>query len=285
MITINDADRLMDEKKAKWKQEHPDEKMPRCPKCDNTGLIRFYRDEEGNKVGRNDLGAYEFLKPCSCIEGEPQLLKNNRHFSAVPDLYADARLGNFDVTIYKDIEADQLAASAKDIATKYIENFEKLEQKGFGMYIWSTARGCGKTRLASTICNELTEKGVRNKFVTANQILSEIKETWNDNNKQESQVLRKYEEARLLVIDDLGTQYGKQWIDEPFLNIINARYNANKPTIVTSNYEVDRLPFGENRIIDRLGEGKRYVNVKMPRVSVRKMSRGNQAFYDALKEE
>lgn len=285
MLSINDADRLMDEKKAKWKQEHPDEPMPVCPRCRNTGLIRTYRDEDGNKVGRYDAGSYEFLSPCSCIQGESQLLKNNRHFSAVPALYEDARLANFDVTIYKDIEADQLAATAKDIATKYIENFEKLEKQGFGMYIWSSARGCGKTRLASTICNELTEKGVRNKFVTANQILSEIKETWNDNNKQESQVLKKYEEARLLVIDDLGTQYGKQWIDEPFLNIINARYNANKPTIVTSNYEVDRLPFGENRIIDRLGEGKRYVNIKMPRVSVRKMSRGNQAFYDAIKED
>jgi DNA replication protein DnaC len=47
--------------------------------------------------------------------------------------------------------------------------------------------------------------------------------------------------ARVLILDDLGTQYATAWAQEKLFQILNHRYNAQLPTIVTSNLGVDRI--------------------------------------------
>lgn len=283
--SIYDATRIITERAEAWRREHPGEQQEECQKCEGTGLIRFYRDYLGNPIGKNEPGAYEYLKPCTCVSGESQKAKNDRRYAAVPGLYNDAMLNNFSETIYKDIEGNQLASSAKSIVTKYVDHFNKMLEKGIGIYIWSEARGSGKSRLASTISNELTERGFRNKYVSANTILSEIQSVWDNKDKTEKSVMRQYTEPQLLIIDDLGARTGKAWIDERMFWLIDSRYQQMKPTIITANYEIDKLPL-DLRVIDRLSDIDRFVNIKMPRVSVRRHTRSESvsAFYEAIKE-
>jgi DNA replication protein DnaC len=77
-------------------------------------------------------------------------------------------------------------------------------------------------------------------------------------------------------------------MDEKFLMIIDARYQSNKVTIFTSNYDVERLPFHDMRIIDRLSDVNRFHNIRMPDESVRQRSRiksgGNELFYELAKK-
>ena len=285
ITAVVDAVNIITERGEAWRREHPDQEMEVCPKCLGTGLIRYYLDFDGRPISGTEPGAYEYLKPCSCVKGESQLHKNNKRFSKVPSLYKDALFGNFDVTIYKDVEADQLAGAAKRKAELYVENYHNMEREGVGLYIWSTARGCGKSRLASTICNELTNNGVRNKYVSTNDLISEIQASWNDDSVSEYQVIKKYTEPRLLILDDFGARSGKSWIDDKLFQIIDDRYQDGKPTIITSNYEVERLPFNETRLIDRICDEERYENVKMPQVSVRRLKRGASAFNRIVRED
>ena len=43
----------------------------------------------------------------------------------------------------------------------------------------------------------------------------------------------------LLILDDLGTQQGREWINEAVFSLVDYRYRENKPTIYTSNLPID----------------------------------------------
>ena len=274
-----------------WEQKHPDEKMPECPKCNNIGLIRRTYDERGNEVFGEDKdkpGTYDYFEPCSCIKSDVnQIVKNNRKFAAVPGLYADANFDNFRTDLYTNVTSKQLAVCAKNDSIRYVMNFDKMEQNGMGLYIFSNARGSGKSRLASSISNELVNIGVRNKFASASGILSEIQKSWNDKDISEEKIIRNYIEPKVLIIDDLGARSGKDWMDERFLMIIDNRYQSNKVTIFTSNYDVSNLPFKDMRIIDRLSDVDRFHKVKMPDETVRVKPRhtGGDLFHELTKQE
>jgi len=268
------ATKAMEEKKANWEAEHPDEKMPVCPRCGNTGLRPRWYDERGNELDVWQVGAYEYLYPCGCITLDKRItLRNNRKFSSVPTIYKNAEFSNFDTQIYTGIESKQIATSALKDAVRFVEKFKEYDRLGLGLYIYSEQRGCGKTRLASTISNELTKRGIRVKFESANRILSEIQKSWNDRSESESTIIDKYITPRVLIIDDFGARSGKDWMDEKFLMIIDARYSDGKVTIFTSNYRIDRLPFNDSRITDRLSDVERMHPVRMPKESVRLKNR------------
>ena len=75
------ATKAMEEKKANWEANHPDEKMPVCPRCGNTGLRPRWYDDIGNELETWQVGAYEYLYPCGCITLDKRItLRNNRKF-------------------------------------------------------------------------------------------------------------------------------------------------------------------------------------------------------------
>jgi DNA replication protein DnaC len=290
---LNTALYMMDKKKKKFSKQHPNEKIPLCPKCKNVGLYRRCFDENGKELFGDDMnkaGSYDYFYPCDCVDiKDNQKLKNHRKFASVPQLYADADFSNFQIKIYQNVPSLERASVALRDSKAFVGNFDKFEEKGLGLFIWSDARGSGKTRLASSIANELMKKDVRVRYESANKILSEIQKAWSDSGVSENEILKNYIEPRVLIIDDFGARSGKDWMDEKFLMIIDARYQGNKVTIFTSNYEIERLPFHDMRIIDRLSDVNRFHNIRMPDESVRQRSRirngGNELFYELAKSE
>ena len=279
----------MIERLTDWKKEHPGEPVYVCPKCRNKGLIRRAYDEFGNELFGEDMnkpGSYDYFDPCPCTKTDSnQVKRNNKKFAAVPRFYEDARFNNFEVQIYNNLTNKQSADFALRMSKKYVSRFKEMEEAGMGLYIFSEARGSGKTRLASTITNELIANDIRVRFDSANDVLSEIQKSWNDNNISEQKILERYIEPRVLVVDDLGARSGKDWIDEKFLMIIDARYRENKVTIFTSNYEIERLPFRDTRIIDRLNDVDRFYSIKMPNETVRKKQRNGGSVFEKIIEE
>ena len=45
----------------------------------------------------------------------------------------------------------------------------------------------------------------------------------------------------LLVLDDLGTQSSTAWAQEKLFQVLNHRYNARLPTVVTTNHRLEEL--------------------------------------------
>lgn len=88
--------------------------------------------------------------------------------------------------------------------------------------------------------------------------------------KGEKEEINAIHNAALLVLDDIGVQLSKEWIDTVLYRLINERYVKRLPTIYTSNIPVDQLKM-DSRIIDRI-ESTTYA-VKLPEESIRKATR------------
>ena len=115
---------------------------------------------------------------------------------------------------------------------KYADHFDSLipkpgqpEPGRNGLFI-SGPPGTGKTHLAAAISNRLLSQG---KPVICMTMIDE----W--------EVLRIYKTVPLLVIDDMGKEPPTEWAVSTVYNIINARYEAYLPTIITTNYTADDL--------------------------------------------
>ena len=101
--------------------------------------------------------------------------------------------------------------------------------------------------------------------MTMIDLLERIKRTYSTTGGSESDVLKIYKTVPLLVIDDIGKEPPTEWAISTVYNIINGRYEAYLPTIVTTNYDtealIDRMTPRESRAsmtaratIDRLME-------------------------------
>lgn len=118
--------------------------------------------------------------------------------------------------------------------------------------------GTGKTHLAYAILNQEEEKRVimgtriySERFVvytTVSELLEHIKASWKGDD-----YIEHFKEIPLLIIDEIGIQYGTQSERIELFDLFNTRYNEMLPTIIISNVgrkELDDL-LGL-RITDRL---------------------------------
>lgn len=125
--------------------------------------------------------------------------------------------------------------------------------------------GTGKTFLASCLSADLIRRKVQVCWCNVGDVLRTIRSSFDRKDVTEEETIRQFTEPRVLVLDDLGKERPTEWALEQLFSIINTRYDAAKPIIVTTNYGgadlVRRLtPKGETddttarAIVDRLRE-------------------------------
>ena len=123
--------------------------------------------------------------------------------------------------------------------------------------------GTGKTHLAAAVANELIRNGTPALCMTTIDLLANVRRTYNGQG-DEADILKLYTETPLLIIDDLGSEAATEWTSSMIFTIVNARYEAYMPVIVTTNCGTEELtrsmtPAGcsernAQKMIDRLRE-------------------------------
>jgi DNA replication protein DnaC len=95
--------------------------------------------------------------------------------------------------------------------------------------------GSGKTHLAASIANYRASQGFPVMFVVVPDMLDHLRATFNPSSQTSYD--RRFEEIRtapLLVLDDLGSQATRPWVQEKLYQLVNYRYNAALPTVITT---------------------------------------------------
>ena len=223
--------------------------------------IRVYR--QGNYLMLEDANGYEYLLPAAGVTAEESEFRKIR--AMMPFEFLDVRAKDFQWSRYQgDVTV------AKEMVNRYILHYEKLRNKGMGLYIYSGTKGSGKTMLACCLLNEITKryKGVV-KFVNILDFLEMTKKGFSGDDEDVNNIRH----AGLLVVDDIGVQMSKEWIDTVLYSLVNDRYVNRLPTIYTSNIPVNRLKM-DDRITDRI-ESTTY-SVQLPEESIRKAMREQQ---------
>lgn len=122
--------------------------------------------------------------------------------------------------------------------------------------ILSGSVGTGKTLIAGALVASIIEHGKRSKIRTVSTIIRKLKSSWRrDCDYTEQDIIDDYVNLDLLVIDEIGVQFGSDTEKMFIFEIIDGRYNKMKPTILISNLDVEGIKslIGE-RCIDRLRE-------------------------------
>jgi DNA replication protein DnaC len=113
--------------------------------------------------------------------------------------------------------------------------------------------GTGKTHLAAAIANERVAAAQRAYFVTAPDLLDHLRAAYApDSRVSYDKVFDAVRTSALLVLDDLGAQSSTPWASEKLFQLLNYRYNARLPTVITTNLTLGDLePRVRSRMLDR----------------------------------
>lgn len=99
--------------------------------------------------------------------------------------------------------------------------------------------GSGKTHLSVGIAKELIrQKGIECVFYDYADLLKQIQDSYNPTvQTTELGLLRPVFETEVLVLDDLGSVRPTDWRWDTIRLIVNTRYNDNRTTIITTNFQ------------------------------------------------
>lgn len=200
-----------------------------------------------------------------------------RSRSLMPFQYLDAGPAAFKWDIYG-IDVSGM----KNYANAFILNFDMFRQEGKGLYIYSRTKGSGKTMLACCLANGIMEKrDICVKFISIPEFLETTKKKYNG--FAELEELKAIRRAELLIIDDIGVEMKKEWIDTELFRLIDFRYSGQKVTVFTSNVEIEDLKL-DDRIVDRIYSMS--IPLKLPEISIRKKNtdQNNQKFLKSIEK-
>jgi len=125
--------------------------------------------------------------------------------------------------------------NAYDKAFDYAQNIEKHIENGTNIiFIGKGSVGTGKTHLACAIANDVLERGIPVKVLNVVSLVDELKEFSPAYKKELKSV-------KVLLIDDLGKENGTVWLCSEIYGIINARYENELPTIITTEGTIKDL--------------------------------------------
>jgi DNA replication protein DnaC len=119
-----------------------------------------------------------------------------------------------------------------------------------GWLIFQGVNGCGKTHLAAAIANYRLAQGKPVFFVVVPDLLDHLRSTFSPDSKiSYDEFFEKIKETPLLILDDFGEQSTTPWAQEKLYQLINYRYNARLPMVVTTCLSLDEI---ETRISSRM---------------------------------
>lgn len=141
---------------------------------------------------------------------------------------------------------------------RYASSWEKCLAAGTSMIMIGNC-GTGKNHLAVSMAKNIIRhhRDCRNYGCHATDPRCE--NTWRHNSERtEDEVIDHFVSLDLLIIDEVGVQFGTPTEITILQEIINARYESVLPTILISNLTFDQLKesIGE-RIVDRVTDGGR----------------------------
>ena len=149
--------------------------------------------------------------------------------------------------------------AALKVAKDFADNFDGHLKRGTGL-ILSGLPGTGKSHLAGAVLQAIMPAHC-GLYTTCMSVIRTVRGTWRkDSERSESEVLRTLGAVPLLVLDEIGVQYGTDGEQTILFDVLDRRYRDMMPTILLTNQDRDGFKqFIGERSFDRLTEISRWV--------------------------
>jgi DNA replication protein DnaC len=222
-----------------------------CPLCDGTGW-KSVNQSGDRRVTRCD---------CRLKARAQTLLEAAR----IPKRYEHCELPSFTTDFPG---AHPSLALAYIAASRFAQEYDPGD--GTGLLLIGKI-GTGKTHLGVGIIKELIlTRGISCLFYDYRELLKQIQNSYNASvQTTELDVLRPVFDTEVLFLDELGAVKPTEWVWDTVSLILNTRYNNNRTTIITTNFEdqaaagatnslsAARAAVREETLGDRIGERMR----------------------------
>ena len=214
------------------------EPVYKCPLCKDTGFVTF-----------NDKDGYARAAQCECaLRKSYQIICKNAGF-----VLTEAK------TLSDYQELNEMTQYAKASATAYIRDFDTIRKCERNWFVMLGQSGSGKTMLGRAMVKALIERQrpVRARAVKYHEMMQILKS--NSNSEGYGEFLDRHTDCELLFIDDLlknkahDGELTSADITHLF-NVLDHRYDAKKPTIITSECISSRLDELDEAIYYRMAE-------------------------------
>ena len=202
-----------------------------CPQCaSNEAAIRAKEEAEKEAVDRHKRWMRKLGEAC------------------IPERFQTRTLAT-----YQAVSEGQKRALA--FATAYADQFDDVSKSG-RCAIFCGKPGTGKTHLAVGIALQIMLRGKLGLFTTVQRMVRNMKETFRkDSEYSERDIMGFLVEPDLLIIDEIGVQFGTEFERNFMFDILNERYEKRRPTLLLSNLTAPEVKaFLGERVYDRLRE-------------------------------
>ena len=197
-----------------------------CDKCGDTGFVE-------NKM-------------CSCMK-EALTLAGIEN-SGFASLIKEQSFENFSLDYYsKNLQHAEIMRKNRDFLVRYADNFDPKSSQSILMM---GGTGLGKTHLSSALARRVIEKGNDVFYTGAIDLFSQFEiQRFKSYTNEPNELIERYFECDLLIIDDLGTEMINQFSVSTLYNLINDRLGRKKPTVVSTNLSRDEI---QKKYTDRI---------------------------------
>lgn len=196
-------------------------------------------------------------RPCKCAE--ERMKQEEAEYNRQIALERIERLKKQGLTSAQYMESnfsmdDRADEKASETCRRYVAKWDEIKAKNIGLLLHGDVGG-GKTFFASCIANALLDKGVPVIMTT----LPALSMAMNANfGSERAFILDNVKNVPLLILDDVGMSRNTPTALENAYDVINTRYKAKKPLIITTNLTMaamrDEKETNLQRIYDRLIE-------------------------------
>jgi DNA replication protein DnaC len=206
--------------------------MAVCERCRGTGF-------EIVAVTGADGAEVEVARRCSCQDAAgPDASARMREALRIPPRYEHCTFATFEIGEGSSRPTREALAMVLRYCSAWPQRGSaQANDKGLGL-LFTGGNGTGKTHLAVAALRELAEShGVRGQFWDYHELMREIRNSYNPATAiTEYELLEPVTSLEVLLLDDLGAWKMTDWMNDTLFYILNRRYLARRPTLITTNY-------------------------------------------------
>ena len=168
--------------------------------------------------------------------------------AGIPDRFRDRSLASF-------VATTDAQKKALTFARSYADEFGDVMERGRGA-LFVGKPGTGKTHLAVGIALDVMDHNGSALFTTTMRAIRRVKDTWGrDSQETETEAIQALVYPDLLILDEIGVQFGSDTEKLILFDLLNERYEKRKPTLLLSNLAASEVKdFLGERIFDRMRE-------------------------------
>jgi DNA replication protein DnaC len=193
-----------------------------CPAglCDGSGFIV---DEATNTAS-----------DCRCRVARISSARTRRLAGRIPRRYEGVSFDRPPISDMARTAPDQIRA-----VRRYVHEIEQNLRDGRGLWIQGDV-GTGKTTLAMLVSKAALDTGHSVAIYSLPRLLNLLRESM-DAEGGKLDFMDRLGAVDLLHIDDLGAEHQTDWVLEQLYSIVNARYEAERAIVATTNLMPDEL--------------------------------------------